>query len=74
VDLAARLGVDVFPFALAVALGASCAFATPIGYQTNLLVMGPGQYRFADFLLVGSPLVLVVWIAFSLFVPWYYGV
>jgi len=74
VDLAAGLGVDVFPFALAVALGASCAFATPIGYQTNLLVMGPGQYRFADFLLFGSPLVLLVWIAFSLFVPWYYGV
>ncbi len=73
INLAIKLGVDPFPFALAVAFGASCAFATPIGYQTNLLVMGPGHYRFSDFLLAGTPLVLIVWLAFSLFVPWYYG-
>ena len=46
VNLAHQLGADVFPFALAVVFGASCSFATPIGYQTNLLVMGPGHYRF----------------------------
>ena len=74
VELAARLGVDVLPFALAVAFGASCSFATPIGYQTNLLVMAPGQYRFKDFVFAGLPLVLLVWLTFSLFAPWYYGV
>jgi di/tricarboxylate transporter len=73
VNLAHSLGVDVFPFALAVAFGASCSFATPIGYQTNLLVMGPGQYRFKDFVIAGLPLVFLVWAAFTLFVPWYYG-
>jgi di/tricarboxylate transporter len=73
VELAARLGVDVLPFALAVAFGASCSFATPIGYQTNLLVMAPGQYRFKDFVFAGLPLVLLVWLTFSLFAPWYYG-
>ncbi len=74
VNMAAGLGSDVFPFALAVAFGASCSFATPIGYQTNLLVMGPGHYRFMDFVVVGLPLLIIVWLAFSLFVPWYYGV
>jgi di/tricarboxylate transporter len=74
VNVAASLEADVFPFALAVAFGASCSFATPIGYQTNLLVMGPGHYRFKDFVLAGTPLVFLVWLAFSLFVPWYYGV
>jgi di/tricarboxylate transporter len=74
VNVAAALGADVFPFALAVALGASCSFATPIGYQTNLLVMGPGHYRFRDFVTAGLPLMFIVWAAFSLFVPWYYGV
>jgi di/tricarboxylate transporter len=74
VNVAAALDTDVFPFALAVAFGASCAFATPIGYQTNLLVMGPGHYRFKDFVTAGLPLVFIVWAAFSLFVPWYYGV
>jgi di/tricarboxylate transporter len=73
VNVAVKLGVDPFPFALAVTFGASCSFATPIGYQTNLLVMGPGHYRFRDFILAGSPLVVIVWLAFSLFAPWYYG-
>jgi di/tricarboxylate transporter len=74
VNVAVGLGADVFPFALAVVFGASCSFATPIGYQTNLLVMGPGHYRFRDFVTAGLPLVFIVWAAFSLFVPWYYGV
>jgi di/tricarboxylate transporter len=74
VNVATKLDADVFPFALAVAFGASCSFATPIGYQTNLLVMGPGHYRFMDFVLAGTPLLFLVWLVFSLFVPWYYGV
>ncbi len=74
VNLAHQLDAQVFPFAIAVTFGASCSFATPIGYQTNLLVMGPGHYRFVDFVIGGLPLVIIVWLAFSLFVPWYYGV
>ncbi|HSA81901.1 MAG TPA: SLC13 family permease [Geminicoccaceae bacterium] len=74
VNLAHQLGADVFPFALAVVFGASCSFATPIGYQTNLLVMGPGHYRFMDFVVAGLPLVILLWLAFSLFLPWDYGV
>jgi di/tricarboxylate transporter len=74
VNLAHQLDAQVFPFAIAVTFGASCSFATPIGYQTNLLVMGPGHYRFIDFVIAGVPLVIVIWLAFSLFVPWYYGV
>lgn len=73
VQLASQLGVDVVPFALAVIFGANCSFATPIGYQTNLLIMTPGHYRFFDFVVAGLPLVILVWLGFSLFVPWYYG-
>ncbi|MBU1174468.1 MAG: SLC13 family permease [Alphaproteobacteria bacterium] len=71
---AAQLGIDPLPFVVSVILGANASFATPIGYQTNLLVMGAGHYRFRDFVLVGSPLVLLVWIVFCLVAPWYYGV
>ncbi|MCT7375542.1 SLC13 family permease [Chelativorans salis] len=71
--LASGLDSDPMPFALAVLFGANCSFATPVAYQTNLLVMGPGYYRFTDFLRTGGPLVALLWIAFSLFVPWYYG-
>jgi di/tricarboxylate transporter len=62
------------PFALAVTFGTSCTFAIPIGYQTNLLVMEPGHYRFKDFVAVGLALVFIVWAAFSLFAPWYDGI
>jgi di/tricarboxylate transporter len=50
------LGVSFMPFAVAIAIAASAAFATPIGYQTHLMVMGPGGYRFGDFARVGIPL------------------
>jgi di/tricarboxylate transporter len=65
--------MDPFPFLVTVILAANCSFATPIGYQTNLLVMAPGHYRFADFLRAGVPLVLLMWIAFSLIAPRYYS-
>ncbi|MCZ6764607.1 MAG: SLC13 family permease, partial [Alphaproteobacteria bacterium] len=73
VSVAVGLGVSPEPFAVAVIFGANCSFATPVAYQTNLMVMGPGHYRFADFLRTGAPLVILVWIVFSLFAPWYYG-
>ncbi len=72
VDLAYALNLPVEPFAVAVIFASNCSFASPIGYQTNLVVMTPGNYRFMDFVRVGLPLILLVWIAFSLFAPWYY--
>lgn len=73
VGIARGLGVDPIPFAVAVVFAANCSFASPIGYQTNLLVMAPGHYRFLDFARAGLPLIIILWIVFSLFAPWYYG-
>ncbi|MEQ8745652.1 SLC13 family permease [Pyruvatibacter sp.] len=73
ISTAQQLGVDPTIFVYAVIFAANCSFATPMGYQTNLLVMGPGHYRFSDFLRAGAPLVIILWITFSLFAPWYYG-
>ncbi|WP_135075905.1 SLC13 family permease [Terasakiella sp. SH-1] len=73
VSMANELGVDPRAFAVAVVFAANCAFATPIGYQTNLLVMAPGRYSFKDFIIAGTPLVFIIWIAFSLFIPFFYG-
>jgi di/tricarboxylate transporter len=53
------LNADEMPFVIAIAIGASAGFATPFGYQTNLMVYGPGGYRFTDYLRVGIPLDLV---------------
>ncbi len=60
IDTAARVGVDGFALLLAVTFAASGAFLTPIGYQTNLMVYGPGGYRFTDYLRVGAPLQLLL--------------
>ena len=73
VGVAHSTGAPVEPFAVAVVFAANCSFASPVGYQTNLLVMGPGGYRFFDFVRVGIPLIILLWITFSLFAPWYYG-
>lgn len=64
-----QLGVDVKPFAVTLMIAASTCFATPIGYQTNLMVYGPGGYRFADFMKIGVPLTLVVGVVTALVVP-----
>lgn len=58
--VAEQLGVDVLPFAVAVMFAASASFMTPLGYQTNLMVLGPGGYRFTDYLRLGAPLSLIV--------------
>jgi di/tricarboxylate transporter len=70
VGIANGLSLPVEPFAVAVVFAANCYFASPIGYQTNLLVMASGNYRFADFIRVGTPLLVIVWLVFSLVAPW----
>lgn len=62
-----------FVFAVTVVFAANCSFASPIGYQTNLLVMGPGQYKFRDFIKAGMPLVVVLWITYIFIAKYYFG-
>ncbi|MGB5865702.1 MAG: SLC13 family permease [Sulfitobacter sp.] len=69
ISLAAALGMDPRALVVAVMIAASCAFATPIGYQTNTLVYGPGGYKFTDFMRVGIPLNLSMSIIASVFIP-----
>jgi di/tricarboxylate transporter len=66
---AAALNVDPRAFIIGLCFGASACYATPIGYQTNLLVYGPGGYVFKDYLKLGIPLSLGVWILSSIFIP-----
>lgn len=60
INVAAGLGASADPFLMAVAIGASCAFLTPIGHQSNTLVMGPGGYRFGDYWRMGLPLEVLI--------------
>ncbi|SDE60378.1 Di-and tricarboxylate transporter [Paracoccus isoporae] len=69
ISLAMSLGVEPRPLIIAVMLGASASFATPIGYQTNTLVYGPGGYRFSDFIRVGLPLNLLMALTASMVIP-----
>jgi di/tricarboxylate transporter len=57
---------------LTVIFAANCSFATPIAYQPNLLVMGPGRYNFADFAKFGTPLILILWVTFILIAPLFF--
>jgi di/tricarboxylate transporter len=63
------LGVNYMPFVIAVMMAASAGFATPIGYQTNLMVYGPGGYRFGDYVKVGIPLDILVGVVTVLLAP-----
>jgi di/tricarboxylate transporter len=72
IEIAHELGVDETAFVLAVIFGANMSFATPFGYQTNLLVLSAGGYRFSDFLRAGIPLTLLMWIGFSIVLPLLY--
>ncbi len=73
IGIAREVGVDPQVFAVAVVFASNCAVATPIGYKTSVLVMGPGHYRFGDFFKAGAPLIVVLWVVYSLFAPLYYG-
>ena len=73
VAFATGLSAPVQPFILAVIFGANMSFLTPIGYQTNLLIMSAGGYRRLDFLRIGAPLTLIMWGGFSFLLPMMYG-
>ncbi|MBG6155450.1 di/tricarboxylate transporter [Labrenzia sp. EL_159] len=73
INLANQIGQPPEAFVVCLIIAANTSFATPVGYQTNLIVMGPGHYRFSDFIRAGAPLALILWLTFSLVAPWYYG-
>ena len=73
ISIAQQLGLPPEAFVLAVLFGANMSFATPMAYQTNLLVMNAGSYSFKDFVRVGVPLTLLLWVTISLLLPWMYG-
>jgi di/tricarboxylate transporter len=66
------MGVDFMPFAVTVAVAASAGFATPLGYQTHMMVLGPGGYRFADFARMGIPLDILVGVVTVTLAPLFY--
>lgn len=70
IGLADALGIDARRLVVAVMVAASASFATPIGYQTNMLVYGPGGYKFTDFMKVGIPLNLTIGLLASAMIPW----
>jgi di/tricarboxylate transporter len=67
--LAGSLAIDPMPFAVAIMIGSAASFITPIGYQTNLMVFGPGGYRFSDYVKLGLPLSVLVWGTAALLIP-----
>jgi di/tricarboxylate transporter len=67
--MAAELGMNPYALLITVMFGASASFMTPMGYQTNVLIYGPGGYRFADFLKVGTPLTVILGILTTLLIP-----
>jgi di/tricarboxylate transporter len=74
VSIAIQMGQTPEPFVLAVLFGANLSYATPMAYKTNLLIMNAGKYTFGDFIRIGGPLVLILWVAFSWLLPTIYGI
>ena len=72
VSAAQQLGIDEHILVLTVIFGSNCSFATPVAYQTNLLVMTPGHYKFRDFLTVGGPLIIVLWLVYTAAAPFFF--
>ena len=69
VNLAKSLECSPTPFVVGICIGASAAFMLPMGYQTHMMVYGPGGYKFSDFIRIGLPLNIIVWILASLIIP-----
>lgn len=72
ISVSSQLNLPVEPFILAVLFGANLSYATPMAYKTNLLVMNAGGYHFSDFMRVGIPLILLMWITLSTLLSWMY--
>jgi di/tricarboxylate transporter len=72
-ETAATLDVNLMPFVIAIMIAASASFSTPIGYQTNLMVYGPGGYRYSDYLRIGLPLNLLVMVVTVILAPMIWG-
>ena len=72
VSIAQQLDQPAAPFILAVLFGANMSYITPMAYKTNLLVMNAGGYKFMDFVKVGTPLTLIMWLSYSWLLPWIY--
>ncbi len=73
VSIAQQLGLPAAPFILAVLFGANMSYITPMAYKTNLLVMNAGGYKFIDFVKVGTPLTIIMWLSYSWLLPWIYN-
>jgi len=73
IGIAQRLGLPLEPFVLAVLFGANLSFVTPMAYQTNLLIMNAGGYKFGDFVRVGLPLAIGLWLVLTTVLVWAYG-
>ena len=73
IGIAQRLGLPLEPFVLAVLFGSNLSFATPMAYQTNVLIMNAGGYKFGDFVRVGIPLTIILWLVLSGVLIWAYG-
>ena len=70
--LSSQLNIDPRPFLVAICFGASNSFMTPIGYQTNLMVYGPGEYKVKDFIFMGLPLTIIFWLIAMKLIPIYW--
>jgi di/tricarboxylate transporter len=73
ISMAMELGLPLEPFVLAVLFGANLSFVTPMAYKTNILVMNAGGYKFIDFVRVGTPLTLLMWVSLSAVLAVAYG-
>ncbi|MEM6415546.1 MAG: SLC13 family permease [Pseudomonadota bacterium] len=74
VNTAKSFGIDPHILILTVIFGANCSFATPVAYQTNLLVLTPGRYTYKDFVRVGGPLIILLWVVYTVVAPIYFRI